>query len=103
MTAITVAAAIEASAAMAAMEASSAVIEERMVPAAVIMLFPRMVDDKARRIAPASPERRRIAICGVAIAESVAIVGPASDRGAGDDAKQNERCDRADWDEGSLW
>jgi hypothetical protein len=79
---------------------SAAVIEDRMVPAAV-MLFVWMVDDKVRRIAPATPVRC-ISISGVAVAVP-AIVGTASDRGAGDDAEQNKCCDRADRDEGSLW
>ena len=71
---------------------SAAVIELRMM-AVVVMFFPRMVDDKAGTIAPATPTPVwRIAICGVAIAIAL-IDGPAAARGAGDRAEQNKRSD----------
>ena len=70
---------------------SAAVIELRMM-AVVVMFFPRMVDDKAGTIAPATPTPVwRIAICGVAIA--IIIHRSASAHGAGDRAEQNKRSD----------
>jgi hypothetical protein len=82
-------------------DGTAAMIELRMMTAAAPMVFPRVVGIEVGMIAVAPPTVRvwRVAIPGVT---GVPIVWSASARGAGDYAKQNQRCERAARDAVSL-